>query len=35
MVGIHEPGCIAHWIARPSQGVNCKPFAFDYMRRES
>ncbi len=34
MVGVRQPDQIANWIARPSHGINGKPFEFEYVRRE-
>jgi benzoyl-CoA 2,3-dioxygenase component B len=32
MVGVHEPGRIAGWIAAPSTGIHQKPVEYDYVR---
>jgi benzoyl-CoA 2,3-epoxidase subunit B len=32
MVGVHEPGRIAGWIAAPSTGIHQKPVDYDYVR---
>ncbi len=32
MVGVHEPGKMAGWIAPPAQGINTKPVDYDYVR---
>jgi benzoyl-CoA 2,3-dioxygenase component B len=32
MRGVHERGRIAAWIAPPRQGINGKPFDYDYVR---
>ncbi len=29
---VYEPGKIASWIAPPSQGINNKPFEYEYVR---
>jgi benzoyl-CoA 2,3-dioxygenase component B len=33
MVGVWEPGKIAHWIAKPSHGIRGLPFEFEYVRK--
>jgi benzoyl-CoA 2,3-dioxygenase component B len=32
MVPVYEPGKIANWIAPPKQGINGKPFDWEYVR---
>jgi benzoyl-CoA 2,3-epoxidase subunit B len=32
MVGVHEPGRMAGWIAAPSTGIHQKPVEYDYVR---
>jgi benzoyl-CoA 2,3-dioxygenase component B len=32
MVGVHEPGRMAGWIAAPATGVHNKPVEYDYVR---
>src|SRR5919106_1494805 len=32
MVGVHEPGKMAGWIAAPSTGIHQKPVDYDYVR---
>ncbi|MGH9209689.1 MAG: benzoyl-CoA 2,3-epoxidase subunit BoxB [Acidimicrobiales bacterium] len=32
MVGVHEPGRMAGWIAAPSTGIGRKPVDYDYVR---
>ena len=32
MVGVHEPGKMAGWVAPPSSGVHGKPLDFDYVK---
>lgn len=32
MVGVHEPGQMAGWIAAPSTGIHQKPVDYDYVR---
>jgi benzoyl-CoA 2,3-epoxidase subunit B len=32
MVGVHEPGRIAGWIAAPTTGIHQKPVEYDYVR---
>ena len=32
MQPVHERGKIAAWIAPPRQGINSKPFDYDYVR---
>ena len=29
---VHEPGQIAHWIARPARGIKGLPFEYEYVR---
>jgi benzoyl-CoA 2,3-dioxygenase component B len=33
MVGVHEPGKMAHWIAPPARGINKQTVDFEYVRR--
>ncbi|HTQ53007.1 MAG TPA: benzoyl-CoA 2,3-epoxidase subunit BoxB [Bryobacteraceae bacterium] len=35
MVGVMQPGQIAHWISKPTHGINGQPFEFEYVRREA
>ena len=32
MVGVHEPGRMAGWVAAPSTGIHAKPVDYDYVR---
>ena len=32
MVGVHEPGKMAGWVAPPSRGIHQKPVDFDYVK---
>ena len=32
MVGCHEPGKFAGWIAPPNKGIDAKPLEFEYVR---
>ena len=32
MVGVHEPGKMAGWVAPPSSGIHGKPLDFDYVK---
>jgi len=32
MVKVHEVGKIANWLAPPHQGIDNKPFEFEYVR---
>jgi benzoyl-CoA 2,3-dioxygenase component B len=32
MVGVHEPGRMAGWIAAPTTGIHQKPVEYDYLR---
>jgi benzoyl-CoA 2,3-dioxygenase component B len=32
MVGVHEPGRMAGWVAPPSTGIHAKPVDYDYVR---
>jgi benzoyl-CoA 2,3-dioxygenase component B len=32
MVGVHEPGRMASWIAAPTTGIHQKPVEYDYVR---
>jgi benzoyl-CoA 2,3-dioxygenase component B len=33
MVGVHEVGKIANWIAPPTKGIKDKPFEFEYVKQ--
>ena len=32
MIGVHEPGRMAGWVAAPSTGIHAKPVDYDYVR---
>ena len=32
MVGVHEPGAMAGWVAPPSTGIHARPVDYDYVR---
>ena len=32
MVGVHEPGKMAGWVAPPSAGIHAKPVDYEYVR---
>jgi benzoyl-CoA 2,3-epoxidase subunit B len=32
MVGVHEQGKIANWVAAPSTGIHAKPVDYDYVK---
>ena len=32
MVGVHEPGKMAGWLAPPSTGIHAKPVDFEYVK---
>ena len=34
MVRVMQPGEIAHWISKPTHGINGLPFEYEYVRRE-
>jgi benzoyl-CoA 2,3-dioxygenase component B len=35
MQPVTEPGKIANWVAPPPKGINGRPFAFEYVRKEA
>ncbi len=35
MVGVHEPGKVANWIAAPKRGINRMPVNYEYVRLDS
>ncbi len=32
MVGVHERGKVAGWVAPPSTGIHAKPVDYEYVR---